>query len=117
MAIQPRQPVKNDDGLGKLLTIGGAVVGGIYGGPGGAAAGAGAGQTLGGLVQQKQPEPPIESQGMSRRQQVLSQNPMVQLQEAQAVASQLPPDQFPEVRRAFENAIAIAKQNQQFGRV
>lgn len=116
MAIQPTQPQDNGR-LGKLLTVGGAVAGGIFGGVPGAAAGAGLGQTVGGLAQ-KQPNQPIqsESEGMQRRMSSFQQDPMRRIQEAQAAAAQLPADQFPEVRRAFENAMAIARQNQQFGR-
>tara|TARA_R110000796_G_scaffold252288_1_gene385951 strand:- start:120 stop:464 length:345 start_codon:yes stop_codon:yes gene_type:complete len=113
MAIQPTQPGQNQ-GLGKILTIGGAALGSM-GGPSGAVAGAGAGQTAAGLLQ-KAPTPPVESQGMQRRQEELIQDPLRQIQQAQAAARKLSPDQMPEVRRAFDNAIAIAKQNQEFGR-
>lgn len=113
MAIQPTQPAPSNR-LGKALTIGGAVVGGVYGGPQGAMAGAGAGQMAGGLLQQ-QPEAPIESQGMARRRETLSQDPFMAIREAQAALQSLPPDQLPETRKAFENAMLIAQRNQQMG--
>lgn len=115
MAVQPRQPPQRD-GLGKLLTIGGAIVGGVAtgGSPGGALAGAGAGQTAAGLVQQPQAAP-VESQGMGRRRQAISQDPVRSIAEAQAALQGLPPEQFPEVRRAFQEAMAMAQRNQQLG--
>lgn len=114
MAIQPTLSPRRD-GLSKALTIGGAVAGGIYAGPQGAAMGAGLGQTAAGLAQKPQ-QAPVESQGMARRQQALQQDPLVAIQQAQAALQTLPPEQFPEVRQAFNNAMAIAQRNQQLGR-
>lgn len=114
MALSIQQQPR-DDKLGKVLTIGGAVAGGLVAGPGGAAAGAaqgaGLGSTAGNLLSQA-PIQPVEVEGMSRRREALSQDPSLAIQEAQAALNQLPPDQFPEVRRAYENALAISKQNQ-----
>ena len=102
----------SSDRLGKALTTGGAIIGGIYGGPQGAITGAGVGQTAGGLLQ-RQPQAPIESQGMARRQQKLSQDPFLAIREAQAALQSLPPDQLPETRKAFEQAMLMAQRNQQ----
>ena len=118
MAVQPTQP-QPSNALGKLFTIGGAVVGGVYGGGApGAATGASLGNMAGGFLQQPAIAPVTtpESQGMQMRQDAIDQDPLRQIQAAQAAAKKLSPDQMPEVRKAFDNAIAIAKQNQEFGR-
>lgn len=114
MAILPRQPAQSDR-LGKILTIGGAVAGGAVGGPAGALAGAGAGQTAAGLIQQP-PQQPVETAGMSRRQEALAGDPVRAIAEAQAALQTLPPEQFAETRRAFDEAMALARRNQQVGR-
>lgn len=116
MAIQPIQPQKKDT-LGKLFTVGGAVAGGLLGGPQGAAMGAGLGQTAGNVLSQNAPPPSVESQGMTRRIDTIQQNPMVALQEANSALQGLPQDQFPEARKAFQDALALSKRNQQLGAV
>lgn len=115
MAIQPIQPQRQDR-LGKVLTLGGAVAGGLAtgGSLAGIGAGAGLGQTAAGLAQ-KQPAQPVESQGMARRRDAISVDPLRAISEAQAALQTLPPDQFPEVRRAFEQATALARRNQELG--
>lgn len=75
---------KQDDSLGKLLQVGGAVAGGIFGGPQGAMAGASAGGMAGGLLQ---PAPeagpqPVETGAISRRMQQLDQSPLRQIRES-----------------------------------
>lgn len=115
MAIQPTTPQRKDP-FSKLLPIAGAVVGGIYRGPQGAVMGAGAGQTAAGILSKGPGQPPVESQGMARRQEALAQDPLAIIQQAQAALQTLPPDQLPEVRQAFSNAMAIAQRNQQLGR-
>lgn len=109
------QPPQQRDRLGKVLTIGGAVAGGILGGPAGVPAGAGLGQTASGLVS-RPPQQPVEMSGMARRREVLGQDPVRSIAEAQAALQSLPPEQFPEVRRAFNDAMALAQRNQQLGR-
>jgi hypothetical protein len=114
MAIQPTlQP--RQDRLGKLLTVGGALIG-AQAGPQGALMGAGAGQTAAGLLQRPRAQS-IETAGMSRRQQALAGDPVRAIAEAQAALQTLPPEQFPETRRAFQDAMALAQRNQQIGRV
>lgn len=120
MAIQPIQAQESP--LKRILQVGGAIAGGVAGSPGGAAGiakgaatGGGIGSFAGDLVT-KAPPQTVESEGMARRIQTIDQNPLSQIQQAQAAVKSLPPDQFPEVRKAFESAMAIARQNQQLGR-
>tara|TARA_R110000796_G_scaffold252618_1_gene388730 strand:+ start:907 stop:1272 length:366 start_codon:yes stop_codon:yes gene_type:complete len=116
MAIQPTQPTDRG-GLSKLLTIGGAVAGAASGGGvQGAITGASVGGTIGGLVSKPPTTPPIESQGMDRRRDTLGSDPLRAISEAQATLNTLPPDQFPETRRAFEQAMALAQRNQELGK-
>jgi hypothetical protein len=53
---------------------------------------------------------------MSRRSSELSQDPMQQIQQAQAALADLPQDQFQETRRALDQAAMIGRRNQQIGR-
>jgi len=121
MAVQPFQP-QRESSLSKVLKVGGLVAGGLAAGPGvaatlgGAATGAGLGSTVGGLVASNQGQSP-DMMGMQRRRTALGEDPLVNLQQAQAALSQLPPQQLPETRRAFEQALALAQRNQQIGRV
>lgn len=112
MAIQPIQPQRRDR-LGKALAIGGALAG-APGGVQGAMLGASAGSTAAGLLERPQAQP-VESQGMARRRDAISVDPLRAISEAQAALQTLPPDQFPEVRRAFEQATALARRNQELG--
>lgn len=115
-------PVQRRDPLSKLLPIGGAIVGGATAGPGGAAAGASAGAAAGGqaagVLGPGAAPPPVqtsEASGMARRRDALGQDPVRAIAEAQAALQTLPPEQLPEVRRAFEEAQALAQRNQQLG--
>ena len=88
MAIQAYKPKQSSDGLGKVLTIGGAVAGGVMtgGSPQGIAMGAGLGQTAGGVFNkpQQQESGMVEApQGaLDRRLQELKQQPLAQIRES-----------------------------------
>lgn len=108
--------------LGRLLpAIGGAVggiIGGVKGGPTGALAGASAGTGVGQVAGQvidptvaQAPTMGVETTGMQRRQQALQQDPLRQIQQAQMALQTLPPEQLPETRKAFEQAMMIAQRN------
>lgn len=85
------QRKQQDDGLGKVLQIGGMGLGAFFGGPAGAATGASLGGTLGGLASnndQQQGSQPVASGGsdaLQRRMQKLQENPQMQI--AQSIDS------------------------------
>ncbi|MES3012635.1 MAG: hypothetical protein V4750_02760 [Pseudomonadota bacterium] len=115
--VMPQQKQK-DQGLGKVLQVGGAVVGGIYGGPAGAMAGASAGSQLGGLAAKAPPAPmqAVESGGasaMARRasslQPIQPDDYGPQLANAEQAAAQLPPD----LQQQYLPAIVAARQRSQ----
>ncbi len=111
MAQQVYMPQKKkDDGLGKALTLGGAVVGGVAGGgPAGAMAGANAGQMAGGLVASNQGAPPqavaTTENPMARR--VQSNDTLMQLRDAQSAVAQLPPEQQSQYANPINQAYAM----------
>jgi outer membrane lipoprotein SlyB len=109
--MMPQQ--KKDDSMSKLLTIGGAVVGGVYGGgAAGAMAGASAGQMAGGLLakQDSAPMQGVQSNAMQRRADSMQQ--MQQLNQSQQALAYLPPEQQAQYAPAIERARLMAqKQN------
>lgn len=123
MAIQPYMPPKKDT-LGKALTLGGLIAGaaapaafGASSALTGASAGAGLGSLAGSLAQgpQPQPMPSAEQQGMQRRMEQNQQDPVTALRQAQAALASLPPEQFQTTRQTFDQAMALARRNQQYG--
>lgn len=103
---------KQDDGLGKALTIGGAVVGGIYGGPGGAVTGAGVGQTAGGLLSSSKSQGPaaVPETAMTRKYATVNSDPLVKLQDANTALADLPPDIQQQYGPTIQQATAMERQ-------
>ncbi len=114
-------PIQKKDPLQKLLPIAGAVIGGVAtgGSPSGALTGAQVGGLGAGILGRGDQVPPqvgAETLGMQRRTDAISQDPLRAIAQAQSALQTLPPDQFPETRRAFDQAMAIARRNQELGR-
>lgn len=88
VGVNVPQRKQSGDGLGKLLTIGGAVAGGLLAGPGGAMAGAatggGLGGMAGGLLAKAPQEGPqaVETGAISRRMAQLNESPLRQIRES-----------------------------------
>lgn len=114
----PQQKAKGE-GLGKLLTIGGAVAGGVAtgGSPQGAMMGASAGQMAGGLMA-KPPAPAPQAVettatgAMQRRMQALQaqQANVSALRDADAALASLPPQQAQQYAPAIKRARTFAEQ-------
>lgn len=120
-------PIQRRSPLDKILPLAGGIVGGVLGAPGGPTGvigGAGAGAALGagaaGILGPRPAPPPLptsaESGGMQRRFDQINSDPVRSIAQAQAAMQGLSPDQFPETRRAFDQAMAIAQRNQEMGR-
>lgn len=101
------------DSLGQILQTGGAIAGGILASPGGAGAAAGgaalgsslgstAGNMLGGNTQGPAP---VQTTAISRRIESTQQAPQVQLAQADAALSHLPP----EVQKAYGPTLTAAR--------
>lgn len=85
MPIAMPQQQRPDNGLNKLLTIGGAAAGAMGGGGvSGAMMGANAGQMAGGLLTPQQNAAPqaIETNALQRRQQSIDQSPLRQIRDS-----------------------------------
>lgn len=124
-------PQRNDaQDLMKLAAIGAAIyTGGAAAGATGATTGtiakaagsaalqgAGAGGAVGGLFSQNQRAiPTSESEGMSRRMGIIQSDPVATINQARAALGGLPDNQFPETRKALDNAYALAQRNQKIG--
>ncbi len=111
---------QNQDGgsLGTVLKIGGAVGGGILGGPAGAAAGYSLGGAAGGMVDPaKAPMQPVQStvqnSAIDRRVDSLSQDPSMQLAQANTALKQMPAAD----QAAYGPTLAAAQQRAAYGGV